>query len=168
MPAPIFSYCPMCASALIEKDIDHVRRPACPECGFIQFRNPVAVALVLIQWREKVLLGKRNIEPGKGLWGFCGGYMELDETPPEAAIREAKEEANLDIQLGNLIGIYSGGEGTNVIIAYQASLLDHQLGSLAPQPEEVSELAFFALDEIPMLAFPVHQQILLDWKKLNS
>ncbi len=168
MSDPVFRYCPMCATALIEKDIEHVRRSVCPACSFIQFLHPKLVAVVLLQHRDKLLLSKRNIEPAKGLWNFCGGYVELGETVEEAAIREVKEESNLDVQLENLIGIYSEGGGSHVIIAYQASILNHQMSSLAAQYEEVSELAFFPWEELPTLAFPVHQQILRDWKKLHS
>src|SRR6266567_5256415 len=80
MSDPIFRYCPMCATALSEKEIDRVRRPVCPECGFIQYLNPKLVVVVVIRYMDKLLLSKRNIEPGKGLWNFCGGFVELDET----------------------------------------------------------------------------------------
>jgi 8-oxo-dGTP diphosphatase len=133
MSDPIFRYCPMCATALSEKEIDRVRRSVCPECGFIQYLNPKLVVVVVIRYMDKLLLSKRNIEPGKGLWNFCGGFVELGETVQEAAIREVKEEANLDVQLENLIGIYSGEGDPRVVIAYQASILNHQMSSLAPQ-----------------------------------
>ena len=83
-------------------------------------------------------------------------------------MREVKEEANLDVQLENLIGIYSAGGGSHVIIAYQASILSHQISGLAAQHEEVSELAFFAWEELPPFAFAVDEEIIHDWKKLNG
>ncbi len=159
MSESVFKYCPMCATALIEKDISHMRRPACPACNFIQFLSPKLVVVVVIQYMGKLLLGKRNIEPGRGLWNFCGGYVDLGETVQEAAIREVKEEANLDVQLENLIGIYSSGGGSHVIIAYQASILDNRIHHLTPQHEEVSELAFFAWEELPEFAFSVDEEI---------
>lgn len=168
MSESVFRYCPMCATALVEKDINHVRRPACPACSFIQFLSPKLVVVVVIQCMGKLLLGKRNIEPGRGLWNFCGGYVDLGETVQEAAIREVKEEANLDVQLENLVGIYSSGGGSHVIIAYQASMLSHQMSRLAPQQEEVSELAFFAWEELPVFAFSVDEEIVRDWEKLNG
>lgn len=108
------------------------------------------------------------MEPGKGLWNFCGGYVELGETVEEAAIREVREEANLEVELEKLIGIYSEGEASHVVIAYQSSLLSHQADSIAAQQSEMSELAFFPWEGLPPLTFPVHQRILRDWKKLNS
>ncbi len=168
MSDAIFKYCPMCATPLVENEIEHVRRPVCPQCGFIQYLNPLLVVLVVIRYMDKLLLSKRNIEPGKGLWNFCGGFVELGETVQEAAMREVKEEANLDVQLENLIGIYSGEGDTRVVIAYQATILDQQMSNLLAQRKEVSELALFSWEELPTLAFPVHQRILRDWKKLNS
>lgn len=168
MSDPIFRYCPLCATALIEKEVAHVRRSVCPACNFIPFLSPKVVVVVVVRQRDKLLLGKRNIEPGKGLWNFCGGYVELGETVEEAAIREVKEEANLDVELESLVGIYSEGAGSHVVIAYQASIHSRQVRSIAAQQEEVSELAFFPWQALPPLAFPVHQLILRDWKKLNS
>ena len=166
MPHAIFAYCPMCATPLIEKNVSGMPRAVCPACSFIHFQQPKLVAVVVVQYQDTLLLGKRNIEPGKGLWNFCGGYVELGETVEAAAIREVKEESNLDVQLGRLIGVYSAGNGSHIIIAYQASMLDHQVSSLAAQPEEVSELAFFRWENLPTLAFPVHQDILRDWRQL--
>ena len=168
MSDPIFRYCPLCATALIEREVAHVRRAVCPACNFIQFPSPKVVVVVVVQHRDKLLLGKRNIEPGKGLWNFCGGYIELGETVEEAAIREVKEESTLDVELEQLVGIYSEGGGSHIVIAYQTSILTHQVSRVAAQQEELSELAFFAWEALPPLAFPVHHQILRDWKKLKS
>jgi 8-oxo-dGTP diphosphatase len=167
MPHLTFIYCPRCATALIEKEIHDVRRLFCPECQYVHYPQPKLVALVVIEYEEKLLLLKRNIEPARGLWNFCGGYIELGETVQEAVIREAKEEANIDIQLDKLIGIYGGEEGSNVVAAFHAHLPGNQISHLAIQAEEVSEFAFFAWEELPPLAFPVHYQILRDWKAIK-
>jgi Uma2 family endonuclease len=65
----------LCATALTEKEVVRVRRLVCPACSFIPFLSPKVVVVVAVQHRGKVLLGKRDIEPGKGLWNFCGGYV---------------------------------------------------------------------------------------------
>lgn len=168
MPHLIFMYCPLCGTSLSEKEIHHIQRLYCPKCHYVHYQQPNLVALVVIEYDDKLLLLKRNREPAKGLWNFCGGYVEYGETVQEAAIREAKEEANIEIQLEKLIGIYGGEEGSNIVAAYQAQLLRHQLSHLAVQLDEASELAFFAWDKLPAFAFPVHQQIVRDWKKLKT
>jgi ADP-ribose pyrophosphatase YjhB (NUDIX family) len=168
MQDPTFKYCPVCATALVEKFIDHVSRSACPACNFILFLDPKLVVIVVVQHEGKLLLGRRNIEPGKGLWSFFGGYVDRGEKVEEAAMREVKEETNLDVQLGGLIGIYSERGSMHVLVVYQASIIDYQASTMAMQREEVSELAFFSLEELPTLAFSVDPRILHDWKKLNS
>ena len=99
------------------------------------------------------------MEPARGLWSFISGYVDRGEKVEEAAIREVKEETNLDVQLEGLIGIYSANGNPHVVIAYQASILNNDISGLLAQPEEVSELAFFSLEEIPPLAFPADEQI---------
>jgi ADP-ribose pyrophosphatase YjhB (NUDIX family) len=168
MPDPTFRYCPLCATELAEKAIAGVRRLACPACDFVQFRGPGVVALVVLHHEGLLLLGRRNIEPGKGLWNFCGGYVELGETVEAAAIREVKEEANLDITLERLVGIYSTDEGSHLIVAYQARIPSDQMKRLTAQQAEVSELELFAWEDLPPLAFPVHREILHDWKLITG
>lgn len=52
---------------------------------------------MLIHKRGKLLMVRRADEPDKGMWSFPGGMIEADETPREAAAREAKEEVGLDV-----------------------------------------------------------------------
>ncbi len=160
MPEPALKYCPVCATPLVEKHIAGALRPTCPECGFITFLDPKLVTV-------EILLGKRNINPGKGLWSFFSGYVNRGEQVEEAAIREVKEETNLDVQLDGLIGVYSERGTPHVLVAYQASVVASNVNGLAVEPEEVSELAFFAWEELPELAFPFDKQILHDWRKNN-
>lgn len=155
-------YCPVCATPLVKKQLFNAERLACENCGYIFFLNPKVVAIVVIRHEGKFLLGRRNINPGKGKWGFSGGYVDRGETVEEAALREVKEETNLDIELGGLIGVYSETSSPHVIIAYQGTILDNTLHTLSAQAEEVSELGFFQPDALPELAFPVDQQILND------
>ena len=50
----------------------------------------------------QVLLCKRAIQPRQGFWTLPAGFMELDESLPQAAIREAEEEAGISVKLGPL------------------------------------------------------------------
>ena len=159
VPDTTFKYCPLCTTSLVEKHIYDAQRLTCPACGFILFLEPKLVTVVVIQNEGKVLLGRRNMEPARGLWSFISGYVDRGEKVEEAAIREVKEETNLDVQLEGLIGIYSANGNPHVVIAYQASILNNDISGLLAQPEEVSELAFFSLEEIPPLAFPADEQI---------
>jgi ADP-ribose pyrophosphatase YjhB (NUDIX family) len=162
---PQFKYCPFCATPLIEKNVSNVLRPACPACGFISFLEPKLVTVVIVQHAGKILLGRRNMNPARGKWTFFGGYVDRGEKVEAAAIREVKEETNLDARLDELLGLYSEKDNPHVLIAYSASVINDDISCLAPQPDEISELAFFTPEEIPELAFPFDTQILQDWKK---
>ena len=158
-----FKYCPLCAASLVEKRSSGSVRPTCPECGFILFLEPKLVTVVVVEHEGKILLGRRNIDPGKGMWSFFGGYVNRGEKVEEAALREVKEETNLDVQLEDMIGLYSERGRAHVLVAYRARVVKNGVNKLAAQPEEVSELAFFAPEEMPELAFPFDKQILYDW-----
>ncbi|HEY4387494.1 MAG TPA: NUDIX domain-containing protein, partial [Ktedonobacteraceae bacterium] len=149
MSDPDFRYCPLCATPLTKKCIDHVQRTACPQCTFIYYPHPKLVAIAVVHQSDTLLLGKRAIEPGKDLWSFFGGYVEQGEQVEQAAIREVKEETNLDVQLEELIGIYSEQGEPHVLVVYEASILNTDIGTLTTHNEEVSELAFFPQNELP-------------------
>jgi 8-oxo-dGTP diphosphatase len=163
--AVTFKYCPVCAGPLKEKYLFHASRLACTACGFIFYLEPKVVTVVVVEYEGKLLLGRRNIDPGKGLWSFFSGYMERGEKVELAAIREVKEETNLDVHLGNLIGIYSELDNPHVVIAFRASVANNDVSEMIAQPDEVSELALFLPEEAPQLAFPTDIQILRDWYK---
>jgi len=150
----------MCAATLVEKYVHDAHRLTCPECGYILFLAPKLVAVVAVVHQGNVLLGRRNIDPGLGEWSFVSGYIDRGEKVEEAAIREVKEETNLAVQLERLIGIFSGRGNPYVILAFQASVVNGDISAIAAQPDEVSELAFFALDKLPALAFPTDTAIL--------
>lgn len=165
MSNPTFTYCPVCAAHLVEKCIADTLRPTCLECGFILFLAPMLVTVVVVRHEGKFLLGRRTIDPGKGMWSFFGGYVDRGEKVEDAALREVKEETNLDVQLEGLIGIYSEQGDPHVLIVYQANVIESEAKSLVAQSEEVSELAFFTWEELPAFAFPVDRHILNDWRK---
>ena len=160
MPDATYIYCPRCAAPLVEKYIYNTVRPTCPQCNFILFLEPKLVAVVVIQRENTVLLARRNMEPALGMWSFIGGYVDRGEKVEDAALREVKEETNLDVQLNELLGVYSEQGNTHVVIAYRASIKHDDISHLTAQLDEVSELAFFPFDSMPELAFPADNYIL--------
>ncbi len=163
MSAVTYKYCPLCAASLTEKHMYHALRLTCTACDFVLFLEPKVVTVVVVVFDGKLLLGRRNIDPGKGLWSFFSGYMERGEKVELAAIREVKEETNLDVHLETLIGIYSEIGNPHVVIAYRASVINNDVSAMVAQPDEVYELALFAPEEVPPLAFPIDTQIFRDW-----
>jgi ADP-ribose pyrophosphatase YjhB (NUDIX family) len=140
----------MCGSALEPRRL----KPADPDrlvcvgtaCGFVFYLDPkVAVGTIIRTADDRVVLVRRAIEPGYGKWVFPGGYVDRGEEVVHAAIREAREEVGLDVQLDRLIGIYSYAGRTPVIIVYAATIVG---GALAMDDESL-EVREFALDDIP-------------------
>lgn len=123
-----------------------------------------AADIVIIE-KGKVLLALRDTEPFKGMWTIPGGRIDENETIEECAIREAKEETGLDVELGNLIRIYSNPSRDprkTIAAAYFAKVKG---GKLIPQPGEVKELRWFRLDKLPQLGFD-HAEIIQDAMKM--
>jgi 8-oxo-dGTP diphosphatase len=158
-----YRYCPRCGAEMIDKRIDHKARKVCPVCKFVFYHNPVPAAGVVIEKDNKILLVKRKFEPYKGDWSFPAGFMEYDESPEQCAIREIKEELNVDVELNGLFGVYSGKDDPRthaVLIMYWAKIIG---GELKPG-DDAEEISFFAKEEIPQnIAFLAHRQIIKEF-----
>ncbi len=102
-----FKYCPFCGTQLSLKEKGGKQRPACLNCGFVQFRNPAPGVVVVIEKEGYVLLGKRVGGFGEGKWGLPQGYIEFDESFLTAAIREVKEETGLDVEIRSILNVVS-------------------------------------------------------------
>ncbi|HLI10430.1 MAG TPA: NUDIX hydrolase [Alphaproteobacteria bacterium] len=131
---------------------DNRERLMCPDCGFIQYDNPKIVVGAVVHWDGHVLLVKRAINPRRGFWTLPAGYLELNETTQEGALREAYEEARAKIALEGLLAVYNIPRLSQVQLIYRARLLSP---AIAPGPES-EEVGLFGWDKIPWddLAFP--------------
>jgi 8-oxo-dGTP diphosphatase len=156
-------FCLQCGAPLEARQQEDRERPTCLVCGFIHYLDPkVAVAVVLGDARG-VLLGRRCIDPGAGLWSFPAGYVNRGEVLEEAAVREVLEELGLSVRLTGLVGVYSERGSAVVLIVYAGEIED---GEPTPDGREVSEVRRFAVDALPEdLAFPHDRRVLADWKR---
>ncbi len=155
-------FCPACGRPLSTQVLaeDHRPRLVCPE-GHVTWRNPRVVVGTLPVAGERVFLARRDIEPGRGLWSYPGGFLELGEAAQEGARRETEEETQLRIEVGRLIGVYSRPHAGVVTVIYEAQVVGGE-----PLPGlETAEVRGFAPDEIPWgeLAFSTAESALRDW-----
>ena len=117
-------------------------RLACPACGHIAYVNPrLVVTTFPITDAGEIVLIRRGIEPGKGSWAQPGGFLEVDETVHEAAIRETREETGLLVEPGEIVGLYTRLEAAVVTIAFEARIVG---GEAAPTPEATEIVAYRA------------------------
>jgi len=141
-------------------------RLACRACGHIVYVNPrLVVTTFPITDAGEIVLIRRGIEPGKGSWAQPGGFLEIDETVHQAAIRETWEETGLLVEPGQIVGLYTRLEASVVTIAFEARIVG---GTAAPTPE-ATEVAAFAPEAIPWsgIAFTTTLWALRDWLALR-
>ncbi len=158
-----YKYCPICATALVVRELYDRERQQCPDCDWIHFLDPKVGAGVLIEKEGKVLLARRSTTPAKGDWHFPSGFVEADEPPNQAATREVKEETGLDVHLTSLFDIFhytADYRGAGIFILYRGEIMEGD-----PQPmDDVVELAFFGPDELPEnIAFRSNRLALARW-----
>jgi 8-oxo-dGTP diphosphatase len=129
-------------------------------CGSTHYLNPWPCANAIVVDDNRVLLGRRAHEPWFGLWGAPGGFCELGEHPAETVVREVREETGYEIEvtgyLGTWVDVYANDPdepdaGVINVAYYLAELLPGR-GSI--DPAEVSEVDWFAWDEMPAALAP--------------
>jgi ADP-ribose pyrophosphatase YjhB (NUDIX family) len=133
-------------------DGDTHERDVCATCGFINYVNPKIVTGAIVRHAGRILICRRAIEPRVGYWTLPAGFMEVGETAEQAAMREAREEANARITIDRLLAVYTIPRIAQVQIMYLAHLEDE---SVSPGPESL-EVMLVGWDEIPWddIAFP--------------
>jgi ADP-ribose pyrophosphatase YjhB (NUDIX family) len=154
------TFCPQCASALVERAAYGRVRPVCPRCGYVAFHDPKVAVGAVIEHEGKILLTLRAHDPGRGQWGLPAGYMEWDEDVLSAGVREVYEETGLVVRMGVLVGVYSAPARGVVLIIYTAQIVSGQLRVSA----ESEAVEFFAPEALPQLAFSNTVDVIADWQ----
>jgi len=160
-------FCPVCGTELSLKIVEDRKREVCSTCGWINYENPLPCAAALVRnTKGEILLVKRGVEPGKGEWALPSGFIEIDETPEKACIRELREETGLEGRIVRLVGVYSQESVMykNVLIAgYEVKAKG------IPYPgSDSASVRFFSPDELPQIAFPSHLKMIKDGIELQE
>jgi ADP-ribose pyrophosphatase YjhB (NUDIX family) len=141
-------------------------RLACDACGYIAYVNPrVVVTAIPVTDAGEVILLRRGIEPAYGSWAQPGGFLEVDETVNQAAIRETFEETGLIVEPGEIVGLYSRLEAAVVAIVFEARIV----GGTARTSVEALEVKAFDPAAIPWsgIELATSRWALLDWIRLR-
>jgi len=131
---------------------DHLERHVCPGCGTIHYQNPKVIVGCIPEFGERILMCRRAIQPRLGLWTFPAGFLELGETTGEGAAREALEEAQAEVEIGELFAAIGVPYVSQIYMLHRARLLVERF---APTIES-SEVRLMTESEIPWddIAFP--------------
>ncbi|MBR4447660.1 NUDIX hydrolase [Methanobrevibacter sp.] len=115
----------------------------------VKYKNPSLTCDIFIYDDDfNFILIKRKNEPFKDCWALPGGFVEYGESVETAAIREAKEETSIDVELKELVNVYSAPDrdprGHTVTVAYTAK------GDLATKKadSDAKEIGIFQINEL--------------------
>jgi len=158
--AHTFKFCPLCRYYLRKKQVDGHRRLVCQKCGWIYYENPLPVAVCAAKNREgKILVARRNLKPGINKWALPGGFVESNEVPEAACLRELKEETGLKGKIKRLIGVYIQKNryyGSLLVIGYEVGISKDNLSL----NNELKEAKFFSKKDLPIIPFLSHRRII--------
>jgi len=153
-------FCVNCGAPLELRSIEGRELEACANDGYVLWRDPKVAAAVVVEADGGIVLGRRAIEPAYGEWCLPGGFVNDDEDPAAAAVRECREEINVEVQLIALLGVYHVAKTTAssiVGIAYRGRVVAGETLSAGP---EMLEVGVFRPDGLPPVAFPSHREVL--------
>ncbi|GAB7039943.1 MULTISPECIES: NUDIX hydrolase [Catenuloplanes] len=158
-------HCSRCGAAL-----PSAPPSVCAACGYHVYVNARPTSGLIIHRDGEFLALLRAREPRAGLWELPGGFCDGAEHPADAAVREAREELGVDVELGELVGMYPGTydyqDETLLVLdcIYLASLAPG--ASITLDPAESAEMAWFPIAAPPAMAFTTMDHALTDVQKL--
>lgn len=162
MNRPEPTYCPICGNTLTHREEGGRSRPACDNCGYIHFVNPVPGVGMLIEMDGGLVLIQRGHPPHQGRWSLPSGFVEADESAEEAAIREAEEETGLKTEIIELANINSFPEGppvSGIMIFYRMRPIGGELCA----GDDAAAAQVFHAEEMPLLPFRTHREMVAEW-----
>lgn len=162
-----FKYCLSCGAELNLQKIEDRQRLVCPECGWIHYENPLPCAAAFVRNKHgEILLVERGIEPARGEWALPSGFIEIDETPQTACLRELKEETGLEGKILRLLGVYSQESVMYkhvLIIGYEVEAAGVPLAG-----SDSLSVKYFLPAALPEIAFPSHREMIEDGVRVRK
>lgn len=114
-----YRYCPLCASELIENNVDGQPRLRCTDlqCDYVYWNNPVPVLAAIVEHEGKIILAHNRSWPD-GVYSVITGFLEKGEEPQRGVLREINEELGLQGEVADFIGVYVFPQMNQLILAY--------------------------------------------------
>ena len=147
-----YKFCPQCGGVLAKRllKVGEPERLVCRVCDFVFYIDPKLAAIALVPMDGGVVMVRRGINPGYGLWVVPGGFVDVGELVEEAVVRETLEETHLQVRVARLLNIYSYRDSPTVVVAY---LTEYLAGELTAGDESL-EARVFDWQEIPWDQIP--------------
>jgi 8-oxo-dGTP diphosphatase len=159
-------FCPNCATPLDTKQLEQRARRFCPKCGYVHYQQLKVGVGAYIEKDGRLLLLQRTHNPFAGYWNLPAGYVEADESPERAIIREVAEETGLQVEVKKLLDVFFFSDdprGNGILIVYECT----QAGGDLSESSEAVLPTYFPSDAIPgELAGGGHGQAIEAWCRL--
>ncbi|MFO7839155.1 MAG: NUDIX domain-containing protein [Desulfosalsimonadaceae bacterium] len=153
-------FCHFCGQRLCRKQIEGRSRLFCVKCNIPIYENPVpASCMVTVDAGERLLLVKRSVDPKKGWWCLPGGFMELQETPEDAALRELREETGLKGEIERLLGVAANNSSQYDTVLMVGFLVRSFSGTLIAG-DDADDAKWFDGSDLPEIAFDTHRRFI--------
>ena len=161
-------FCINCGAPLVLKETDHKQRPYCPRCDSVHYEQLKVGVGALIEWDKRVLLLQRTEAPFANCWNLPAGYVEVDESPIQAVIREVLEEVGLQAHVTELADVYffdDDPRGNGILIVYRCVVTE---GTMTESDEATAPTLFASQDIPPNVAGGGHNQAIDAWRELHA
>jgi ADP-ribose pyrophosphatase YjhB (NUDIX family) len=155
-----YRFCPGCGTPIADEL--STGRYVCPRCGFVmRSRTSTGVAVIATDGGERFVLCRRGPGSfGEGAWGLPQGGIEYGEDILTAALREVKEETNLDVRITRLLSVSSnflrpGSHSLVIVLAAEV------LGGELRAGDDADAAGWFTRGEaLPELAFDADRHVI--------
>jgi len=151
------NYCLRCGGIMdLKNDREGKLRAICSSCNWTYYKNPIpAVACVILNKDNEILIIKRLVEPQPNKWALPSGYVEINQSPEQAAVDEMLEETGLKGGVKQFLGFFDGFSPIYEKVLSLGFWMDIRGGKLQAG-DDAGEAKFLAIDKLPVLAFEAH------------
>ena len=123
------------------------------------YKRSASTVDVAIVDGNRVVLIKRKHDPFQGKWAFPGGFVDYGEPVEMTAVREIMEETGLEIELVDILGIYSAPDRDPRYHTITTVFIARPIKGDPTGGDDAEEAEYFPLDDMPEIAFSTHQRM---------